>query len=99
MTNVIAFDRRATHRIFSEPVALDVVNDVDALAQEILHFLEALHWIALGTGDPHLVRGIAAIHSRVVGIRDRAHGAASLIEQSIRIEPYLAVEYAALEAA
>lgn len=97
--NVIQFDKRATHRIFSEPVALDVVNDVDALAQEILRFLEAVHWIALGTGDPHLVRGIAAIHARVIGIRDRAHGAASLIEQSVRVEPYRAVEYAALEIA
>ena len=97
--NVIQFDRRAAHRIFSEPVALDVINDVDALAQESLTFLEAVHWIALGTGDAHLVKGIAAIHARVIGIRDRAHNAAGLVEESIRIEPYIAVQYAALEVA
>lgn len=97
--NVIAFDRRATHRIFSEPVALDVVNDVTALSDEAIHFLEAIHWIALGTGDAHLVKGIAAVHARVIGIRDRANVAAGLVEDSIRIEPYRAVTYAALEVA
>ncbi len=96
---LIAFDRRATHRIFSEPVALDTINDVTALCDEAIHFLEAIHWIALGTGDAHLVRGIAAVHARVIGIRDRANLAAGLVEDSIRIEPFLAVQYAALEVA
>ena len=89
------FDRRATHRIFSEPVALDVVNDVDALAQEAERYLEAIHWIALGTGDRDLVNGIAATHVRVHGIRDLAHNAAGLIGESIVIDPYRAVEVAA----
>ena len=95
---LIRFDRRATHRIFSEPVALDVINDVTALASEAVKYLEAIHWIALGTGDAHLVRGIAAVHARVLGIRDRANAAAGLVEESLRIEPYLAAQYAALEA-
>ena len=99
VVNVIAFDRRATHRIFSEPVALDVINDVSALSGEAITFLEKLHWIALGTGDAHLVRGIAAVHARVLGIRDRANAAAGLVEDSLRIEPYLAAQYAALEVA
>ena len=93
------FDKRATHRIFSEPVALDVINDVTALSDEALRFLEAIHWIALGTGDAHLVKGIAAVHRRVMGIRDRANAAAGLVEESLRIEPYLAAQYAALEVA
>lgn len=93
--NVIAFDRRATHRIFSEPVALDVINDVTALADESVKYLEALHWIALGTGDAHLVNGIAAVHARVIGIRERANTAAGLVEESYVIDPYRALEVAA----
>ena len=96
---LIRFDKRATHRIFSEPVALDVVNDVTALSDEAIRFLEAIHWIALGTGDEHLVKGIAAVHRRVIGIRDRANVAAGLVEDSIKVEPYIAVQYAALEVA
>jgi hypothetical protein len=99
MTNLIQFDKRATHRIFSEPVALDVVNDVQALSDEAIRYLEKLHWIALGTGDEHLVKGIAAVHHRVMGIRDRANVAAGLVEDSIVVNPYVAVEYAALEVA
>ena len=95
MTNVIHFDKRATHRIFSEPVALDVINDVTALADESVRFLEAIHWIALGTGDAHLVRGIAAVHARVIGIRDRANFAAGLVEESLVVDPYRALEVAA----
>jgi hypothetical protein len=89
------FDKRATHRIFSEPVALDLVNDVDALAQEGIKYLEAAHWLALGTGDAHLVRGIAVAHGRFVAIRELTHRAAALVEDSIRIDPYIAVEAAA----
>lgn len=93
------FDKRATHRIFSEPVALDLVNDVQALTDEAIRYLEALHWVALGTGDPHLVNGIAAVHYRVAGIRERARTAAGLVEESLRIDPYAALSCAALEAA
>ena len=73
---LIQFDRRATHRIFSEPVALDTINDVTALSDEAIKYLEAIHWLALGTGDEHLVKGIAAAHRRVMAIRDRANVAA-----------------------
>ena len=97
--NVIHFDKRAAHRIFSEPVALDVINDVDALAQEGIKYLEAAWWLAAGTGDAHLVKGINVAHARLVAIRQITHNAAGLVEESIRIEPYIAVQYAALEAA
>ena len=89
------FDKRATHRIFSEPVALDLVNDVDALAQEGIKYLEAAHWLALGTGDAQLVRGIVVAHGRLTAIREITHRCAGLIEDSIRIDPYVAVEVAA----
>jgi hypothetical protein len=89
------FDRRATHRIFSEPVALDLVNDLTALASEGIRYLEAAHWLALGTGDEQLVRGINVGHDRLVAIREITHRAAALVEDSIRIDPYIAVEAAA----
>ena len=93
------FDRRATHRIFSEPVALDLVNDLTALTDEAIKNLEAVHWIALGTGDAHLVRGITVAHGRLTDIRALSHQAAGLIDQSVRIEPYLAAKHAGLEKA
>jgi hypothetical protein len=89
------FDKRAIHRIFSEPVALDLVNDVDALAQEGIKYLEAAHWLALGSGDEQLVRGIVVAHGRLVAIREQTHHAAALIEASIRVDPYIASEVAA----
>lgn len=89
------FDRRATHRIFSEPVAIDTVMDVEALAQEATSFLEAAHWLALGTGDKHLVRGIGLAHARLQQIRAITRNAAGLIESSIVIDPYRACEVAA----
>ena len=101
MNNVIhgRFDKRATHRIFSEPVALDLVNDLTALTDEGIKYLEAAHWLALGTGDEQLVRGIVVGHARLSAIRELTHRAAGLIEESIRIDPYGAVQYAGLEAA
>jgi hypothetical protein len=96
---LIQFDRRATHRIFSEPVALDMVNDTDALAQEALTYLEAAHWLALGTGDRALVRGIAVAHARLTEIRRIAHHCAALIEESTKVDPYLAVQFGSPRAA
>lgn len=93
------FDKRATHRIFSEPVALDLVNDLTALSDEAIKYLEAVHWLALGTGDAQLVRGIVVAHNRLLGIRELTHRAAALVEGSIRIDPYAAAQCAALEAA
>ena len=107
---LIQFDRRATHRIFSEPVALDTINDVQALAQEIetadlavaLKCLVAANWLAIKTGDAELVRGINLAHDRVFraigrtqAIRDRANAAAGLVEESLVIDPYRALEVAA----
>ena len=93
------FDRRARHRIFSEPVAIDMVMDLDALAQEATKFLEASHWIALGTGDSHLVRGINLAHARLSAMREITQRAAGLIEDSVPVNPYEAVAVAGLEAA
>ena len=93
------FDKPATHRIFSEPVALDLVNDLTALSAEGIKYLEAVHWLALGTGDEQLVRGIVVAHGRLVAIRELTHRAAALVEDSVKVEPYTAVQYAALEAA
>lgn len=89
------FDRRATHRIFSEPVALDITMDVDALAQEGIKYLEAAHWLALGTADAALVRGISVAHARFTAIREITRRAAGLIEESLVIDPYIAAEVAA----
>lgn len=79
MNNVIPFDRfdrRATHRIFSEPVALDLINDVTAEGEdavmacrnarfatnEVIDLSMRAHLLALGTGDEELVRLIGRIH-------------------------------------
>ena len=85
------FDKRATHRIFSEPVALDLVNDMSALLAEAIKYLEASHWLALGTGDAQLVRGITVAHGRMAQMRELTHNAAALIEDSVRVDPYKAV--------
>ena len=89
------FDRRATHKVFSEPVALDVVNDATALTQRALKYLEASHWIALGYGDAELVKGITVAFECLQELRALSRSAAGLIEQSVPIDPYLAVEAAA----
>ena len=89
------FDKRATHRIFSEPVALDLVMDVTALVDEMLRYLEAGHWIALGYADEHLVKAFQVAHEKAIAIRERTHGATALIADSIVVDPYRAAEVAA----
>ena len=89
------FDKRATHRIFSEPVALDLVMDVTALVDEMLRYLEAGHWIALGTGDSHLVKALRVAHQKATAIRERTHAATALIADSVPVDPYRATEVAA----
>ena len=89
------FDKRATHRIFSEPVALDLVNDMTALANEAIKYLEASHWLALGTGDAQLVRGLTVAHGRLMQMRELTHSATSMIADSIVVDPYRAAEVAA----
>lgn len=91
------FDRRAIHRIISDPVALDVVNDATALAQRAIDHLNAAGMIALGYGDAHLSKGIKVAFDCLVDLRALSRSAAGLLEQSVPIEPYRAVEYAALE--
>lgn len=93
------FDRRATHRIVSEPVVMDMVLDTTALADEGIRFLEATHWLALAIADKDLIRGLNRAHACMVGIRDIARAGAALIESSQSVEPYGAVQYAGLEAA
>ena len=93
------FDRRATHRIFSEPVAIEAVMDLTARAMRGMEVMEALHWIALGIGDSDLVKGIAMAHAEFTNMRDALRGYAGLIEQSVAIDPYEAVAVAGLEAA
>ena len=93
------FDKRARHRIFSEPVALDVVNDATALTQRALKYLEASHWIALGYADAELVKGITVAFECLQELRALSRSAAGLIEQSVPVDPYGAVQYAGVEAA
>ena len=93
------FDRRAVHRIISDPVALDVVNDATALSQRAIAHLEAANWIALGYGDADLLKGINVAHECLQELRALSRSAAGLLEQSVPIEPYAAVQCAAMEAA
>jgi hypothetical protein len=93
------FDRRATHRLISEPVAIEMTLDTAALADEGSHFLEACNWIALAIGDKELVKGINRAHACFKGIREIARQGAALIESSQAVEPYGAVQYAGLEVA
>jgi hypothetical protein len=90
------FDRRATHRLISEPVAVGMTLDTLALADEGMTFLSACNWIALAIGDKDLVRGINRAHSCFAGIREIARQGAALIETSQAVEPYLATEMAAV---
>ena len=89
------FDKRSTHRIFSEPVALDLVMDVTALVDEMLRYLEAGHWIALGYADAQLVKAFTVAHEKAIAIRERTHGATALIADSMVVDPYLAAQVAA----
>ena len=85
------FDRRAVHRIFSEPVALDVVMDVEALLQEIKQVVEACHLVGLGYGDNDLTNGHVRIFNLAQRAREITHSAAGLIEGSVIVDPYKAV--------
>ena len=93
------FDRRAIHRVIADPPALDILNDATALTQRAIAHLEAANWIALGYADADLLKGINVAHECLTEIRALSRSAAGLLEQSVPVEPYLAVEYAALEVA
>ena len=85
------FDRRAIHRIFSEPVAIEVVLDVEALLQEIQQVAEACHLVGLGYGDADLTNGHVRIFDLARKAREITHNAAGLIEASVVVDPYKAV--------
>lgn len=85
------FDKRASHLIFSEPAALDVLMDATAIAHRGIKYAEASHWIALGKGDPELVRGITVAHECLTQLLEIARACAALVEGSVRVDPYKAV--------
>lgn len=88
------FDRRAVHRIFSEPVALELSMNVDALSQEVVTLCHNAHFQALGTGNESLVNVIRLIGSKVTHIRRIAQEATELASQSEAVDPYKALELA-----
>ena len=91
MAAVVNFDRRATHRVISEPVALEMAMDVDALAQEAITYLEPAHLLALGKRDNDLVRALVVAHAKVKQIRETVHAGVALLEDSYVVDPYHAV--------
>lgn len=96
MNNVISvtFDRRATHRIVSDPSVLDIANDVDADAQEAITLLHNAHWLALGTGNAALVRVLQRVGSKVTHIRHLTHEGLDLYANSVIVDPYVASRFA-----
>jgi hypothetical protein len=82
------WDHRAQHRIFSEPVALEITMNVDALAQEGMAYLEPAHLLALGHGDRELVRGITVAFEKFAAIRAEAQKATDLAQGSAPVEPW-----------
>lgn len=86
--NFDRYDRRATHRLVSEPSTLDRINDVDALAQEAVALLYNAHFQALGTGNDNLVRTLARVGGKVVHIRRIAQEGAALLTESVAVDPY-----------
>lgn len=87
----VLYDRRARHLIVSEPVCLDLANDIDALAQEGMYVLANAHFRALGSGDSTLVDLLVRAGERFQQIRERAHEGAGLVAISAHIDPYLAL--------
>ena len=86
-----SYDRRARHFIASEPVALDLANDVDALAQEGMSALANAHFRSLGSGDAALVDLLVRASDRFRQIRERAQEGAGLVAISTHIDPYRAL--------
>jgi hypothetical protein len=89
------YDRRARHAVISEVSALDLANDVDALAATAITYLEPSHLLALGHNDAELVHGIAVAYAALKDLRTRVHDGLDLLAESVVVDPYLAVEYAA----
>jgi len=87
---VLAYDRRATHRIVSDPSVMDLANDADADAQEAISHLGNAHWLALGTGNEQLVRELVVIGSRLHHIRQLIHTGLDLYAESAVVDPYKA---------
>lgn len=91
MAAVIQFDRRATHRVVSDPTVLDIANDVDADAQEAHALLLNAGFLALGTGNEPLIRILQRVDSKVTHIRVLVHEGLDLYHASHRVDPELAV--------
>ena len=88
MGQMISFDKRAKHRIVSEPSTLDIANDADAEAQDAIAHIARAHFMALATGNPQLVRELTVAGSRVVDIRRLIHTGLDLLHESLEIDPY-----------
>ena len=81
----IQYDRRAVHRIISDPSALDRINDTDALAQEGI----ALAHNALATTDVATKdRLIRSMGGKFIYIRRIAQEGAALLSESQIVDPY-----------
>jgi hypothetical protein len=91
MAAVIDFDRRAVHRIVSDPSVLDIANDIDADAQEAISLAHNAHFMALGTGNDALVRVIQRLGSKVTHIRVLTHTGLDLYAESVAVDPYRAL--------
>jgi hypothetical protein len=91
------FDERAVHAIVAVPVCVEMTMDVTALADEGSKFVAAMHWIALAYGDKALINGAIRANACFEGIREIARRGADLIENSQKIEPYTAVQFAGVE--
>ena len=88
------YDRRATHRVISDVSAFDRIMDVEADAMECVVLLKNAELKVLGTGDTELVRIWQRVGGKVVHILRTAQEGAALLEQSVTVDPYLAVQHA-----
>lgn len=84
----VPYDRRAIHRVVSDPSVLDIANDCDADAQEAIAHLWNANYLALGTGNGTLVDEINAAGKKLQDIRERIHFGLDLLRESARVDPY-----------
>ena len=94
---LIDFDRRATHRVVSDPTVLDIANDADAHVQEGIEYVTRAHWLALAAGDAGLVDAINRVGARLHDLQALIHRGLDLYAESIAVDPYRAAELAAAE--
>ena len=82
------YDKRARHRLVSEPSTLDIANDADAQAQAAIAHISRAHFMALGTGNAELVQELVGAGNKVVDIRRRIHQGIDLLTESLEVDPY-----------